>query len=119
MNDTVKKMTREDRIAEIQKKLPDWSRKDIEESIEDISDEEIEKGYDIFDFDGTGMLEINKIDYLEAFENDEEAVNQAIKDGVKIIPVEELPENFDRKYLGWIDTPENRETIKKYCENLL
>ena len=73
------------------------------------------KGYDIFDFDGTGMLEIEKIDELNMFENDEEAVEQAIKDGIKIIPIEELPKNFDRKYLGWIDTEENRNAIKDYC----
>ena len=74
------------------------------------------RGYDIFDFDGTGMLEIEKIDEMHMFDSDEDAVEQAIKDGIKIIPVEELPENFDRKYLGWIDTPENREAIKRYCE---
>ena len=74
------------------------------------------RGYDIFDFDGTGMLEIEKIDEMNMFDSDKDAVEQAIKDGIKIIPVEELPENFDRKYLGWIDTPENRETIKRYCK---
>lgn len=74
------------------------------------------KGYDIFDFDGTGMLEVQKIDTSKRFENDEEAVEQAIKDGIKIIPIEELPENFDRKYLGWIDTEENRKAIKEYCD---
>ena len=73
------------------------------------------KGYDVTDFDGTGMLEIQRIDELNIFNTDEEAVEQAIKDGVAIISVEELPDNFDRRYLGWIDTPENRKTIKKYC----
>lgn len=73
------------------------------------------KGYDIFDFDGTGMLEIEKIDEENIFTDDEEAVKQAIKDGIKIIPIEELPENFDRRYLGWIDTEENRKRIAEYC----
>ena len=73
------------------------------------------KGYDIFDFDGTGTLEIEKIDEENVFTDDEEAVEQAIKDGIKIIPIEELPENFDRKYLGWIDTEENRKRIAEYC----
>ena len=73
------------------------------------------KGYDIFDFDGTGMLEIEKIDEENIFTDDEEAVEQAIKDGIKIIPIEELPENFDRRYLGWIDTKENRKRIAEYC----
>lgn len=73
------------------------------------------KGYDITNFDGTGMLEIQKIDSNTCFKSDEEAVEQAIKDGVKIIPIEELPENFDRRYFGWIDTPENRRAINTYC----
>lgn len=73
------------------------------------------KGYGIFDFDGTGMLEIQKFDDSKRFKNDEEAVERAIKDGIEIIPIEELPKNFDRKYLGWIDTPKNRKRIEEYC----
>lgn len=88
----------------------------IDEAIEDWGIENVNKGYEIFDFDGTGMLEVNKIDKLHVFEDDEEAVEQAIKDGEKIIPIEELPENFERRYLGWIDTPENRKQIKLWCE---
>lgn len=74
------------------------------------------KGYAITDFDGTGMLEIQRVDEEEIFASDEEAVEQAIKDGVKLIPVEELPADFNRKYLGWIDTPENRLRIKEFTE---
>ncbi len=76
----------------------------------------MKKGYFECDFDGTGMMEIQKDDSCNKFEDDEQAVTKAIKDGIKIIPIEELPTNFDRKYLGWVDTVENRETIKKYCE---
>lgn len=74
-------------------------------------------GYAIFDFDGTGLLEIAMINDMEIFNGDEEAVEQAIKDGIKIIPIEELPDNFDRSYLGWIDTPENRKAIEGYCSD--
>lgn len=74
-------------------------------------------GYAIFDFDGTGLLEIAMINDMEIFNGDEEAVEQAIKDGIKIIPIEELPDNFDRSYLGWIDTPENRKAIEEYCSD--
>lgn len=95
-----------------------WSEEDIKEELEGFTDEQINKGYDIFDFDGTGMLEILRLDTLGKFENDEEAVSQAIKDGVKIIPVDELPQNFDRRYLGWIDTQENRQAINAYCKEL-
>lgn len=72
-------------------------------------------GYGIFNYDGTGMLEIQKLDDRNTFKTDEEAVTRAIKDGIKIIPVNELPWNFDRRYLGWIDTPENRAAIAAYC----
>lgn len=75
----------------------------------------IQKGYAITDFDGTGMLEIQRIDEMQKFKSDEDAVAQAIKDDIKLIPVDELPENFDRRYLGWIDTPENRKAIADYC----
>lgn len=87
----------------------------IAEIVEDWTAAICNKGYDIFDFDGTGMLEINKIDSVGAFEDDESAVEQAIKDGLKIIPINELPENFERRYLGWIDTLENRKQIEDYC----
>lgn len=76
------------------------------------------KGYDITDYDRTGMLEIQRIDEENMFESDEEAVEQAIKDGIKIIPVDELPSNFDRRYLGWVDTEENRKCIANYCSML-
>lgn len=89
---------------------------EVAETVKEWGVEPCIKGYSIFDFNGTGMLEIEKIDSLCIFDDDEDAVKQAIKDGIKIIPVNELPENFDRKYLGWIDTPENREAIQKYCE---
>ncbi len=75
-------------------------------------------GYGIFDFEGTGMLEIEKIDSDNKFRSDKEAVRQAIKDGIKIIPIEDLSENFDRRYLGWIDTPENRKCIEEYCRRI-
>lgn len=73
------------------------------------------KGYEIFDFDGTGMLEIEAINDVGCFDSEEEAARQAMRDGIKLIPIEELPENFDRRYLGWIDTEENRKRIEAYC----
>lgn len=88
----------------------------VKEIIDNWGVELCNKGYDIFDFDCTGLLEINRIDDIMAFSSDDEAVEQAIKDGIKIIPIEELPENFDRKYLGWIDTIENRKNIEEYCK---
>lgn len=37
------------------------------------------RGNEVTDFGGTGMLEIQKIDKLRIFSNDEEAVEQASK----------------------------------------
>lgn len=73
------------------------------------------KGYDITNFNNLGIYEIEKIDDENVFESDEDAVEQAIKDGVKIIPVDELPETFGRRYLGWIDTAENRARIEIFA----
>ncbi len=87
----------------------------VKEIVAEWTPELCNKGYTVFDYDGTGMLEINRIDDVGAFEDDGTAVEQAIKDGVNIIAIEELPENFERRYLGWIDTPENRKRIEEYC----
>ena len=73
-------------------------------------------GYGVVDHGGTGMMEIQRIDEMGIFESDDEAVAQAIRDGIKIIPIEELPKEFDRRYLGWIDTPGNRAAIQAYTD---
>ena len=92
--------------------------------------EESERGYVICDFDGTGLLEIERLDdvflstaaderYCDVM--DEDCAIEAERSGFcKIIPVEELPKNMiydgnDRRYFGWIDTPENRKAIFAYC----
>ena len=90
----------------------------IEEAVNDWGIELVNKGYDIFDFDGTGMLEIEEIGATDAFNgSDAAATDHAVEDGIKIIPIDELPKNFDRRYFGWIDTPENRKVIEDYCNN--
>ena len=100
------------------------TKKQIEYAIkEGWSREVAERGYDIVDFDGTGMLEIEAIGdvYLGVGDDDgyddDACAHEAERSGFcKIIPVDELPENFDRRYFGWIDTPENRKRIQKYCD---
>lgn len=77
-----------------------------------------EKGYAITDFDGTGMLEVQRVDKMGMYPDDEAAVRAAIADGIKVIPVDELPDSFDRRYLGWIDTRENRRAILEYCSGI-
>ena len=88
----------------------------IEEIVEDWGTDSVNKGYEIFTFNGWNLYEIERIDDVNAFETEDDAVAQAIKDGIKIIPVEELPETFGRRYLGWIDTPENRAKIAELAE---
>jgi hypothetical protein len=88
----------------------------ISDVIEDWGIENVNRGYEIFDFDGTGMLEVEEIGEISVFEcDDEKAARQAEADGIRIIPVDELPASFDRKYFGWIDTSENRRAIEEYC----
>ena len=77
------------------------------------------KGYVIAAFDFTDMLEVERDDSMNVFEDDEQAVEAAVADGIRIIAVDELPENFDRRYYGWIDTPENRRAIQQYCDKHL
>lgn len=93
-----------------------YDDKRIKEVVDDWGVELVNKGYDIFSFDGMDLYEVSRIDDVDAFETDDDAVEQAIKDGVKIIPVDELPETFGRRYLGWIDTPENRAKIAELAE---
>ena len=94
-----------------------------QEKIKDIVDEwgadVCNKGYAIFDYEGTGMLGIEASGVVGCFDSDLEATRQAIKDGIKIIPVEELPDNFELKYLGWIDTKANRNNIEMYCKGIV
>jgi hypothetical protein len=78
---------------------------------------EVRKGYVIAAFNFTDMLEVD--DSMNIFEDDEQTVEAAVADGIRIIPVDELPENFDRRYYGWIDTPENRRAIQRYCDQYL
>ena len=93
--------------------------------------EESERGYVICDFDGTGLLEIERLDdvvlntdderYYDVM--DEDCAIEAERSGFcKIIPVEELPKNMiydgnDRRYFGWIDTPENRRRISDFFKD--
>lgn len=93
-----------------------YDDKRIKEVVDDWGAELVNKGYDIFSFNGWDLYEISRIDDVMAFDSDDDATEQAIKDGIKIIPVEELPETFGRRYLGWIDTPENRKKIAELAE---
>lgn len=93
---------------------------------EGLSGLDVMRGYGIFD--QNGILEINRyncmyvgtgIDEYNNVTNEDCAV-QAQKCGYcSIIPVDELPKHMmyegkDRRYYGYVDTPENRERIRQF-----
>lgn len=86
----------------------------VKEVVGDWGPELCNRGWGIFDFDGTGMLEVEAIVCVGAY-NDAQAARLAEASGIKIIPVDDLPDNFDRRYFGWVDTEENRRKIAGYC----
>ena len=72
------------------------------------------RGYAIFTNEfGNGAEHIERIHEMGAFESDEEAAMQAEKDGVLLIHDMEFDE-CDFQY--YIDTPENRELLKKLAK---
>lgn len=74
--------------------------------------EMLEKGYCIGDGDGEvlGALCLMKIDDLNRFDNDDDAAEQAEKDGISIIRDIETD-------LLYIDTPENRKLVEEYYKH--
>ena len=95
--------------------------------------EQAKRGFEIFDYDGSGLLEIECIGdayvekredghYYSTYFDDEEAAKEAERIGFcKIIPVDELPNPFiinenNCRWFGWVDTPENRKNIEKWCK---
>lgn len=103
--------------AETMNKVPGCIYMEDVDKIDNNNDEEI-PGYAVCDFDGTGILEIRLVPGSDIFENLEEAVRHAIMNGIKLIPVDELPSEFAKEHPGCLDTPENRKKIEDYCKNL-
>jgi hypothetical protein len=73
------------------------------------------EGYDTYNFKDTNILEIKRTPD-SSIDSDEDAVQQAIKDGINIIPDEETPPILLKQCTGLIDTQENRNAIKEYME---
>lgn len=89
----------------------------VREVVEQWGADLCNKGYAEVQTTDNGVFEINKIDDVGAFMSDKAAAEKAAKDGVKLIPVDELPENLTRRHFGYIDTPENRRLLAEYCAN--
>lgn len=54
---------------------------------------------------GNGATHIERIDFMNVFDSDQEAAEQAERDGIKLIHDLHLPEEHHAAYL---DTPDNR-----------
>lgn len=89
---------------------------DIEEAKQYIIDNHGEmglRGYAIFTSDYTNAEHIERIDEMEIYDGDIDAAHQAKKDGIKLIPWNEQPHRYPYNCMRFIDTPENREVLKK------
>ncbi len=98
---------------------------EYEEFVGEWGEDIAERGYAIFDCNGTGILGIERIDEIfvgrlpdgSTDVTDEDCARHAQRTGFcKIIPKKELPRNFEWRYYCWLDTPENRENIRRYCD---
>lgn len=85
------------------------------------SKEKARRGFDIFDYDGTGLLAIEIIDDAHFDKpSDEDAAREAERiEFCKIIPIDELPNGFrvggeDARWFVWVDTKENRNNIDRW-----
>ena len=92
----------------------------VESIVLDWGAENCNKGYAIFHYEGTELLELCAINDVDAFTYDAQAAAEAKNEGINIIPQDELPEAmpFGMQYHQWIDTAENRENIAAYCEKM-
>lgn len=64
-----------------------------------------------------GMLEIQRIEKLNRFASNAAAAKQAYRDGIRIIPPDQLPAGFPYRRYGWIDTPSNRVIITEFTKH--
>lgn len=96
-----------------------YSDNDIKRLVKYWGVKRCESGYATVDWEGLGLARIEKIDELRVFSSDNAAINQAIKDGVKLIPLRDLPDGLpdDMYSRGWVDNLTNRMNIKKYVQD--
>ncbi len=91
------------------------TREQIENGLEwGWREEDCVRGYTMFDYDGTGCIDIEMINDMELDFTDEDAAVHAQNNGYcKIIPVSELPVGLPEsmKFYGWVDTEENRQRL--------
>lgn len=65
---------------------------------------------------GGNATHIERIDIVDAFADDNEAARQAAKDGVPLVPIEELSGiPVDRRLTHYVDTPETRSALALFA----
>lgn len=93
----------------------------VQEVLKEKWGENGDKGYAIFTEDNGfkfPVLVIERIDEVNAYDNDIEAAKQAKRDGIKLIPYKDYPcKTYPFNCYRFIDTQENRESLQKNVEN--
>ena len=93
----------------------------VQEVLKEEWGEDGDKGYAIFTEDNYfkfPVLVIERIDEVNAYDNDIDAARQAKKDGIKLIPYKDYPyKTYPFNCYRFIDTQENREALQKNVKN--
>lgn len=77
------------------------------------------RGYGIFETVDFPGIHIERIDEMDIYSSDLEAAAQAEKDGIALIPIREIPEEYPYNCYRFIDTPENRAVLQKIgCKSI-
>lgn len=91
-------------------KTLEWDEETIWKAVWEYGVQACNRGYVVSEYNNTGLYDIERIEKIGVFADNAEAIATAEKDGVQIIPVEELPEGMPEKlrFYGWVDSPANR-----------
>lgn len=108
----------ETRIAEMLKEQADERGCTIEQAGEALDKEWGKggsRGYGVFFSNDSTMAHIERIDELGVYDGDLEAGEQAEKDGMKLIPVNEIPDEYPINAYRYLDNEGNREILGLFC----
>ena len=108
----------ETRIAEMLKEQADERGCTVEQAKEALDIEWGEggsRGYGVFFSNESEMTHIERIDELGVYDSDLEAGEQAEKDGMKLIPMNEIPDEYPINAYRYLDNERNREILGSFC----
>lgn len=97
-----------------------YNQQFVKEIVNTYGADNCNRGYIVVNDYTPDLLRIKPIFDVGAFLNVEDAALAAKENGMKIIPLEELPELIpdSMKFYGWIDTELNRILLQKLCDKL-